>query len=153
MLYDEIIHNTHSIEDCFINMFNDRLEVHNNTMVKIPHTWYTHITMGARRVGGGGGEGRCENRRSPSPYFFFTKWVVFQLLFFHVRAFLLRFFIYGGGVGAFSPCKGLSAPFPSMWEPLLIRFSTYGGPFSPCEGLSTPFFSCGGPFCSHGGLL
>ena len=123
----------------------------NNTMVKMPHTWYTHITMGARRVGGGRGGAKIGVR--PPHVFFFTKWVVFQLLFFHVRAFLLRFFIYGGGVEVFSPCKGLSAPFPSMWEPLLLRFSTYEGPFSPCEGLSTPFFSCGGPFCSHGGLL
>ena len=39
-------------------MFNDRLEVHNNTMVKLKQTWHT-ITRDARRV--------VQNKDSPPP--------------------------------------------------------------------------------------
>ena len=59
-------------------MFNDRLEVHNNTMIKIQHTWHTHITMGDRRgVGGRGGENRCLPPPLENYAFFFALWVAF----------------------------------------------------------------------------
>ena len=92
-------------------MFNDILEVHYNTLVKIQHTWHTHIAMGARRGGGG------QYRRLPSPP------MENQTFFCHMGGLLATFSpcgglcyvsLLGGGGGLFPPCESSSTPFFSM---------------------------------------
>ena len=120
-------------------MFNDRLEIHNNTIVKMQHSWHT-LPHGRPQRG-------AKIRVPPPPSskikhffllygwpfsYFFSMWgpfwYVFPLIggpFHHVRAFLLPS----------SPCGDLFATFFYLW-----------GAFSPCEGLSAPFFSMWGAF-------
>ena len=66
-------------------MFNDRLEVHNMTMVKIQHTWYTHYHERPQWGGGGWGWGPRICVHPPPPHrksnnFLFAIWMAFQLL-------------------------------------------------------------------------
>ena len=103
-------------------MFNDRLEVHNNTMVKIQHTWHTHIIMGARKEGARISvppppHGKSNNFLGlygwPFSYFFST-WGPFRYV----------FLLMGG---PFSPCEGLSAPLFSMWGSFLLSWGAFYG--------------------------
>ena len=110
-------------------MFNDRLEIHNNTMVKIQHTWHTHYHGSPHRGGG------HENRRSPHPsskikpffllygwpfsYVFFSMWgpfwYVFPLMggpFHHVRAFQLS-------------NSARLAPVSGFWFWLIVRMALF----------------------------
>ena len=135
-------------------MFNDRLEVHNNTMVEIQHTKIDIHTLPWARAGGGARISVHRHPPPPSPGKSNT------------------FFYYMGGLSAtISPCGGF-----------LLRFSLYGWPFSPCEDFCSlslhveaffncyvfllmeglfhhvrdfllPFLHMEGLFCSQGGLL
>ena len=131
-------------------MFNDRLEVHNNTMVKIQHTWHIHITMGARR---GGGDARIGVRPPPLgksntffllygwpfSYFFSVGWPFCYVLLFiggpfhHVRAFLLPF----------SPCRGIFCYVFLLMGGLFHHVRAFLLPFSPMWGA---FFALLGAF-------
>ena len=91
-------------------MFNDRLEVQNNTMVKIQHNWHIHYHGHPQKEARIGVHSPTPHRKSNNffilygwsfSYFFPTRgsfWYVFLLMegpFHHVRAFLRLFFHAG----------------------------------------------------------
>ena len=138
-------------------MFNDRLEVHNNTMVKIQHTWHTSWAP-AKGEGRGGGVARI----GVHPPLIENKTIFFC----YMGGLLATFSQWRGGlfwyvfplmVGPFHHVKAFLLPFLHV-EAFLLRFSTYWGLLNSLyEGFSAPFFSMGGGggggwlFWSHGG--
>ena len=135
-------------------MFNDRLEVHNNTMVEIQHTKIDIHTLPWARAEGGG----CENKRSPPPpplprkikhIFLLYGWSFSY--YFSVWGFLLRFSLYGW---PFSPCED----FCSLSLHVEAFFNCYvfllmEGLFHHVRDFLLPFLHMEGLFCSQGGLL
>ena len=94
-------------------------DIHNNTMVKIQHTWHSHYHPRPQR---GGGEAKIGVHFYSTPPH--RKSNIFLL---YGCLYLLAKY--------FSPCGGLFGTFFLLW-----------GPFSPCEGLSAPLFSMWGAF-------
>ena len=123
-------------------MFNDRLEIHNNTMVKIQHTWYTHYQARLQRGGG--------NRRLPPPPLIEKQKNHF---FYYMGGLLAKYFSPCGGFFGtflhlrepFSPCEGLSASLFSMWGPFCYVFLLMGALFTMCGPLCS-LFSMWGAF-------
>ena len=136
-------------------MFNDRLEIHKNTMEKIQHrvSWHTHYHV-RRRAGEGAKigvhppppliENQYNNVIKINTFFYlwealFTMWRPFCYLFLHMRAFLLPFSLYGGLFATFFYLWGalftMWRPFCSLFLHVESRFCSHGGAFiggRPC---------------------
>ena len=123
-------------------MFNNRLEVHNNTMVKIQLTYFilgTHTLVPWPPAEGRGGG--CENRRSSLPWKIKHIFLLYGWLFSYFSVwgpFCYVFLLMGG---PFHHVRAFLLPFSPIWGLFFATFFYLWGAFSPCEGLSAPFLS------------